>query len=113
MKESEKQKTRQEKLEENIREIVGERYITIIEKAEGVAILTADAMTGKEIELLIEAVNGSLQGMRMADSHGWIVKPVGFQGYRHIIEGVPAEHRGYVGEKTPLMELRLLYIENQ
>ena len=111
MRQSEEQK-RQIALRKRLDTVIGGRYIEVVEKAEGMAIITSERITQEDVNNIVSVINQNVKegygGKELAAS-SWRCTPIGYQAYRAIIEKAPLTRRRYVEERTPLMEVRILH----
>lgn len=100
----------QKKMMVAIDSIIGGRYIGYAVKAEGIAIVIADALMAEDIQNLISKLNRSMIGelpFKELDEHKWKITSSRYRRELSIIEKAPLTRKRCVEERTPLMEIRL------
>lgn len=86
--------------------VIGGRYVEVLEKAEGLAFITAELVTPEDIKAVVDCIN-THEGIRQLDGNRWGIKPINYQAYRYIIDKAPLTRRRFVEDRTPLMEVRI------
>ena len=108
---SENQK-RQAELRKKLDAVIGGRYVEVMEKAEGIAVITADRYTPEDIKNITNVINQAIregEGYKELSPERWKIKPIGYETYRHIIDQAPLTRRRFISKTTPLMEVRILH----
>lgn len=111
MRQSEEQK-RLTALRKRLDTVIGGRYIEVVEKAEGMAIITSDRINQEDVNNIVAVINQDMKegnGGKELSAATWRCKPISYQTYRTTIEKTPLTRRRYVNEHTPLMEVRILH----
>lgn len=108
---SENQK-RQAALRRILDTVVGGRYVEVVEKAEGMVVITADRYTPQDIINISKVINKAVrdgEGYKELSPEGWQIKPISYNSHRHIIEQAPLTRRRCINASTPLMEVRIFH----
>ena len=111
MRQSEEQK-RLTALRKRLDTVIGGRYIEVVEKAEGMAIITSDRINQEDVNNIVAVINQNVKegnGGKELAAATWRCKPINYQAHRTTIENAPLTRRRYVDERTPLMEVRILH----
>lgn len=90
--------------------VIGGRYIGFAIKAEGLAFVTAHALTNQDITRLIADLNKNMieeSLFRQLQSDNYKITPSHHGKKRYIIEKAPLTRMRWLQERTPLMEIRL------
>lgn len=90
--------------------VIGGRYIGFAIKAEGLAFVTAHALTNQDITRLIADLNKNMieeSLFRQLQSDNYKITPSHYDKKRYIIEKAPLTRMRWLQERTPLMEIRL------
>lgn len=105
-------KKRQAELRKKLDAVIGGRYVEVMEKAEGIAVITADRYTPEDIKNITNVINQTVregEGYKELSPERWKIKPIDYDTYRHIIEQAPLTRRRFISKTTPLMEVRILH----
>ena len=103
---------RQAELRKILDTVIGGRYVEVMEKTEGIAIITADGYSPKDIMSITNIINKAIregEGYKELSWERWQIKPISFESYRHVIEQTPLTRRRFINKTTPLMEVRILH----